>query len=143
MTVSRDIILDLLPVYLAGEASAATRVLVEEFAASDRDIADRIHAERRALLEGFPTAAAPLPLELKTLKRTRRLLSLQRWLFGLALAAAAVGLSFEYRTSGSRVTEAHLMLRDYPMTFGSALAISAVCWVGYAILRRRIRAAGF
>jgi len=35
MNVTREVILDLLPVYLAGEASPDTRALIEEFVEQD------------------------------------------------------------------------------------------------------------
>jgi len=42
MNVTREIILDLLPVYLSGEASPATRSLVEEYMKRDPELAQRI-----------------------------------------------------------------------------------------------------
>ena len=39
MQLSRDVILDLLPVYLSDEASPDTRALVEQKLATDRDLA--------------------------------------------------------------------------------------------------------
>ena len=143
MTVPRDVVLDLLPVYLAGEASASTRSLVEEYARSDAEIAAQIRAERLAMLDGLPSAAVPPQLELTALAHTRRLLRIQRWLFGLALAFAAFGCSIEYSTWNGRLHEFHFLIRDYPMLFGGALVCSAGCWVAYAVLRRRIRTAGF
>jgi hypothetical protein len=44
MQISRNVILDLLPVYLAGEASEDSRVLVEEYLQTDQELA-RIVAE--------------------------------------------------------------------------------------------------
>ena len=42
MNVTKEVIIDLLPVYLAGEASLATRVLVEEFLAQDPELAQEV-----------------------------------------------------------------------------------------------------
>ena len=42
MNVTREVILDLLPVYLSGEASPATRTLVEEYLRQDAELAQRI-----------------------------------------------------------------------------------------------------
>ena len=42
MNVTREVILDLLPVYLAGEASPATRALVEEYMEQDQELAQRV-----------------------------------------------------------------------------------------------------
>lgn len=45
MNVTREVILDLLPVYLAGEASPATRTLVEEYLKQDAELAQRIRVQ--------------------------------------------------------------------------------------------------
>ncbi len=45
MNVTREVILDLLPVYLSGEASPATRALVEEFMKQDSELAQRIRLQ--------------------------------------------------------------------------------------------------
>jgi hypothetical protein len=57
MTVTRDVIYDLLPAYFAGDVSADTRALVDEFCATDpefgrmmrrfRELHDDAQAERR------------------------------------------------------------------------------------------------
>lgn len=40
MEITRDVILDLLPLYLAGEVSADTRTLVEKYLETDPELAD-------------------------------------------------------------------------------------------------------
>ena len=40
MEVTRNVVLDLMPLYLAGEASADSRVLVESFLDTDPELAD-------------------------------------------------------------------------------------------------------
>lgn len=59
MEVTRDVILDLLPLYLDGEVSADTRVLVEKFLGADPGlarIAERSNAIR--LAEDIPVPLA-------------------------------------------------------------------------------------
>src|SRR5271154_3727117 len=71
MNVTREVILDLLPVYLAGEASPATRALVEEYMKQDTELAQKI---RQQWSENFAKVAPPpLPpdLELRPLRRPR------------------------------------------------------------------------
>ena len=55
----REVLLDLLPAYASGEASAATRALVEAHLAKDPELARRLR-EASAL----PRAGAGLPAEL-------------------------------------------------------------------------------
>ena len=60
MNVTREVILDLFPVYLSGEASPATRVLVEGFLKQDTDLAQRLKLQ---MAENFaaavPSSAPP------------------------------------------------------------------------------------
>src|SRR5713101_8033767 len=80
MSIPKEVILDLLPVYLAGEASPATRAWLEEYLAQDPELADRV---RRQRTESLDQTLPPLPpeLELRALRRTRRMMTLLRWLF--------------------------------------------------------------
>jgi anti-sigma factor RsiW len=88
MSIPKEVILDLLPVYLAGEASPATRAWLEEYLAQDPELADRV---RRQRTENLDHTLPPLPpeLELRALRRTRRMMTLLRWLFGLGMAFSA------------------------------------------------------
>jgi anti-sigma factor RsiW len=51
MSISRNVILDLLPVYLAGEASEDTRVLIEEHLETDEELALMVAESKK---EPFP-----------------------------------------------------------------------------------------
>jgi len=89
-SVPRNVILDLLPAYIAGEASEESRVLVEEFAKNDPQIAILIHTGK---LETEPFAsktAVPDDLEMKTIKRVRHSIRLQMLYAALAPAAILV-----------------------------------------------------
>ena len=136
MSIPKEVILDLLPVYLAGEASPATRAWLEEYLAQDPKLADQV---RRQRTESLDPALPPLPpeLELRALRRTRRVMALQRWLFGLGIAFSAAALSFQisYPPFSFR-----LLLLDYPAQLGPCLAAGAACWTAYFLLRRRLRA---
>jgi predicted anti-sigma-YlaC factor YlaD len=139
MDVAREVILDLLPAYLSGEASPATRALVEEHMKQDAELAQRI---RLLLTETFAKAAPPvLPpeLELRSLRRTQSLLSWQRWLFGLGIFFSAMLLSNEFSFEGGHLKEFHFLLHDYPAEFGICLVLGLVCWIAYFSIRRRLR----
>jgi hypothetical protein len=72
MNISKDVIRDLLPVYVSGEACADTRALVEQNLGVDGDL----RAEAEAL-GTIPVAdiAPPAALEFSSLKRTQCLLA--------------------------------------------------------------------
>jgi anti-sigma factor RsiW len=78
MNVTREVIYDLLPAYFAGEASADTRALVEEFFATDPEFG-RMAARFHAAAGGTQTSA----------DRERQSFHQARW--RLKLRQAAVG----------------------------------------------------
>jgi hypothetical protein len=139
MNVTREVILDLLPLYLAGEASPATRALVEEYMLQDSEFAERVRLQSAHQFTAVAPSALPADLELRSLRRTRRLLSLQRWLFGFGIFFLATSLSNESQFEGWRLKEFHFLLRDYPLEFGGSLALGVACWIGYFLIRRRLR----
>jgi len=70
MNVNRNVVKDLLVVYLAGEASADTRAIVEDWLEKDRDLARQVELARR---NGLPPVSPPEPTsEKRALDRTRR-----------------------------------------------------------------------
>jgi anti-sigma factor RsiW len=139
MSIPKEVILDLLPVYLAGEASPATRAWLEQQLAQDPDLADRVRRQRTETLDQPSTPPLPPELELRALRRTRRMMALVRWLFGLGMAFSAVALALEI---SFRPLKVHLLLLDYPAQLSPCLAAGVACWTAYLILRRRLRATG-
>jgi len=142
MNVTREVILDLLPLYLAGDVSPATRALVEEYLKQDPDLALRLRLQWAEGLERAAPSGLPPQLVMKWLKRTRKLLAMQKRLFGFALGFAAFGLSIEFSTRNGHFQEFHFLVRDYPQIFGLFLGISFVCWIAYFFVKNRIRTAG-
>jgi len=74
MNITRNVILDLLPLYVAGEVSADTRALVEEYLETDPDLA-RVAEETAAMDK---TEAIPVALsredQMKAYEEAKRLL---------------------------------------------------------------------
>ena len=75
MEVTRNVILDLLPLYMANEVSADTRALVEKYLETDPALANV--AKQRAAME-IP-GEIPVPLteenQMETFKEAKRLMS--------------------------------------------------------------------
>jgi hypothetical protein len=121
MKVTRDVILDLWPVYEAGEASAETRALVEEYLQQDPEFA-RLVRENGGTKALRPRAdALPRDAELETLVRTQRLMSYRRSV--LLLALTLLGAS-----SFLRIWRSWLL-------FASVLTFLA--WAGLMVFGRR------
>jgi hypothetical protein len=86
-SLPRNVILDLLPAYIADEASEESRALVEEFARNDPKIARLISTgklESEVISSKIPT---PDDLEMKTMKRIRRSIRRQLWFVALTTAS--------------------------------------------------------
>ena len=92
MEITRNVILDLLPLYLAGEVSADTRALVEEYLETDPELAKV--AKQSAAME-LP-GDIPIPLtkedEMEAYRKTKRLMFLGTVILAV-LIAAAMGLA--------------------------------------------------
>jgi predicted anti-sigma-YlaC factor YlaD len=139
MNITRDVITDLLPAYLSGEASPDTQALVDEFLRGDPEFASIVQAARRGPSEPVlagQRAMAP-DQEREAVRRTRAVIRRQRWTLAFAIFLTLMPLSFTFGADGIRF----FMLRDEPR--------SAVCWIlasylwfSYLRLQRRLRAAG-
>jgi anti-sigma factor RsiW len=139
--VTRDVINDLLPLYLEGEASADTKALVDDYLQRDEELARTVRAarEERSPVMSAPAIATPSPdLERRALERTRSVLRRQAWTLALAIFLTALPFTVG-QFSGGRT---FFMMRDVP---GSAwlLVPAAALWVRYLWVQRQLRRAGF
>ena len=138
MNVTREIVKDLLPLYVSGEASPDTRALVEAFLREDPELlrlADALRAEELA-----PTrepSASP-GAGRAALERTKTLLRRRTWLMALALFFTGLPLSFVFGDSGLRF----LLIRDAPALGSVSLAVAAALWIAFGITARRLRVSG-
>jgi hypothetical protein len=80
--ITKDIVRDLLPAYLAGEASAETRAVVEAFLGQDAELREIVEASGSFSL---PPLEAPVGLEGRSLRQARRLLGRKNFWLGFAL----------------------------------------------------------
>ena len=87
MEITRDVILDLLPLYLAGEVSSDTRELVEQYMKSDPQLANIAKTSRAAEL----AEEIPIPLteedEMEAYKKTKRLIFLSTIILAAVIGA--------------------------------------------------------
>ena len=138
MNVTREVVKDLLTVYLAGEASTDTRQLVEEYLKSDPELARDVEAAR-AGHQGLPAAPALVPsAEKQALDATRQLLKART--ATLVIAVLCTLLPFSFVFEGSRVT--FVLFRDAPVIALAWWATAAVMWAWHISIRRRLRVSG-
>ena len=129
MTIDREIISDLLPLYRAGLASEPSRRLVEAWLAD--------HPDEQAL-RGAPAAPADAD-GLAALTKARRLRRRLRHLYGLALALTVLSLTSEFHFASGRLESARLVAFDHPLAFAPVVLGAMAAWGFYLGLRRRLR----
>jgi hypothetical protein len=122
MQVTKDIVHDLLPVYLAGEASSDTRAVVEAFLAEDPKLREVVDA---AQLYSPQPIEAPAGLEQRSLERTRRLLGRKSVWLGFAVIFSSVALMLK-----------PLWLADLVMLLGLG------AWTAFLVTCKRLAATG-
>jgi hypothetical protein len=92
MEVTRDVILDLLPLYLAGEASADTQALVKEFLDHDQDLAQLARRWRERLPEPPPVPASADARAL-AYREARRRIAVKTTVVAAVMAAGIIALT--------------------------------------------------
>ncbi len=85
MNVTRDVITDLWPAYEAGDASADSRAIVEEFLRGDPVLGQVLKGNVMKDLTADVVPKLPPSVEAKALGRTKRVLHSFDWLFFLAI----------------------------------------------------------
>ena len=124
--LDHEILLDLLPVYLAGDASPATRALVEQRMETDPRFAELVRtAEKVRLPAPAPQATDS---EMKAFLRTRRRLLLHHLLLALAVLFTllfAVSMGF--------------LLDTFPQAGAISFLLGAICWSSFWLAGRSLR----
>jgi predicted anti-sigma-YlaC factor YlaD len=92
MQVTRDVILDLLPLYLAGEASAQTEALVQEHLANDPDLA-RLAQQWQERLPGPPPAPVHADAQALAFQEAKRRIAVVIGVVASVIAAGVVALA--------------------------------------------------
>jgi predicted anti-sigma-YlaC factor YlaD len=91
MEVTRDVIRDLLPLYLAGEASADTQVLVKEYLEHDPDLA-QLARQWKGRLPGPPPAPLRPDAQALAYLEARRQIAMKTVLLAVVITAGTIAL---------------------------------------------------
>jgi len=135
MNLTPNVVKDLLTVFLAGEAHADTRDLLEEWLRNNPDMARQVEQARRTAL---PAVAVPPPTaEKQALDRTRRRWRLRWIVLGTAAYFSTLPLTVTFNRSGFR----GLLIDNWPERL-VVLVIAAALWVTHVVLSRRWRSPG-
>ena len=136
MNISRDVVKDLIAVYLAGEASADTRALVESYLKTDPELAKDVEAAGHATL-GLPPTHMPTA-EKQTLEATQQQLKVRTSTLVVAMIFTVLPLTFVFH--GTTIT--FLLIRDAPVIGLAWWATAAIMWIWHLMIRRRLRVSG-
>jgi hypothetical protein len=137
MKATRDIAIDLLPLYVADEASADSRELVEDFLHDDPELA----ALARALADDPLDIARPRVesgAARQALASTRALLRRRTWFLAAAIFCSSVPFGFVFNDHGL----VFLLIRDAPALGSSLLAAAVGMWIAFGVTARRLRVTG-
>ena len=138
MNVTREIVKDLLPLYVSGEASPDSRALVESFLREDPELnrlAELLREEELTPTRGLPAAPGA---GRAALSRTKALLRRRTRLLAFALLFSGLPLSSVFDQTGLRF----LLLRDAPALASASLAVAAALWIAFGVTARRLRVTG-
>ena len=126
MKITRDVILDLLPLYIANEASDDTKTLVEQYLADDPALARLVEKSNLEQWDGD----IPVPLnkehEMKSFEKTKQLLFQQRLLMALAIFATLLLIAFRGDSDGVR-----WLWIDSPSIAWIIMFVALVFWAAY------------
>jgi anti-sigma factor RsiW len=145
MNVTDDVVNDLLTLYLAGEASADTRALIEERARREPAFAAKMTAARavdQAAAEAIALpgvlATPPDDVELRALTRTRQAIFLRMLFFAAAVFFTLLPLSFRGGANGVEF----LFLGKQPGVVWAFWGVAAASWTACVLMHREVRKAG-
>ncbi|HKW00109.1 MAG TPA: hypothetical protein VJN96_09800 [Vicinamibacterales bacterium] len=138
MTITQDVITDLLPAYLSGEASADTKAIVDEFLSGHPQFATVVQAARRGLGEAPRFDQRPLApdVEREAVSRTRAVIRRQRRILAFAIVLTLMPLSFSFSAEG-----VHFLLSDEPLAAVMWMP-AAFLWFTYLRMQHRLKTAG-
>jgi anti-sigma factor RsiW len=122
--VTRDVIVDLWPLYVSGEASQDTRGLVEAFLREDPEFARELRHDARRPLAGHDVPSLTPDHELRTLAQIKRRLIGPRWLLLLAMV-------FTMQAFGRIVSDTSFDVS--PRKFIATAVIAACFWVAFLV----------
>ena len=135
MKITREVVTDLLPVYLSGEASTDTQTLVDEFLQTDPEFARLVAAQR------MPLEIININLtkenEMKTLKNTKSLLQKRTLYLAFAVFFTMFTVSFRFEKGSMQ-----WMWMDTPIIAVVCIMVGILMWVGYMRTNRNLKDSG-
>jgi hypothetical protein len=137
MKVTREVILDLLPLYLSGEASQDSIKLVEEFIESNPEFAKQVKSSSNNLFPNNISSPQKKELEMKSLIKTKRMIKLRSYLLGFSIFFTVVPFSFL-----SIEGKMYWLLLEAPKSAMVYAFFAGIFWIAYFITQKRLQVTG-
>ncbi len=137
MSLPRELMNDLISVYLAGEASPATRRAVEEYASEHPDYAESLRAAASPDLPK-PADGPPPDLEISALRRTRRFVLLRSIFLASGVFFSLTPFLAHFGSNGWE----WLLIGKEPGLIWASASLGAASWVAWWMMQREVRRAG-
>jgi len=122
--ITRNVIADLYPLYISGDASPDTRGLIEAFMKEDPEFLRMLGETGRHSLAAYTAPSLPPDHELKTLAKIKRRLAGPMWLLQLAMVSSGVAFGRIISDTSFDVS---------PRKFIVTAAIAVCFWVAFFV----------
>ena len=132
MKITREVITDLLPVYLSGEASADTKALVDAFLKDDPEFAKLIGGNGAVLPEGQINLSKDM--EMETLTKTQKLLIQRSTYLAFTILFLLLPASFKFDAQGI-----YWMWADAPINVAIFLTFAVIFGIQYWRISRKLK----
>lgn len=134
MNFTKDVISDLLPLYVSDECSSDTKKLIDEYLKEHPEFAEQVKKFSRNPLPD----AIPLRLnkeeELKTLTKTQKQIKWRTWLMAFAIFCSLAPFSVLH-TGG----KTYWLFLEAPISASVYVVLALFFWIGYFMTKRNLK----
>jgi hypothetical protein len=138
MKVTDDVMNDLLTLYLAGEASADTKALIESHARQHAAFASKLAVAGALSPIRVPHGGPPSDLELRTLTETRKFIFLRTVFCAGGILFTLLPLVFTVDERGVEF----LVLGRHAGLMWSSWSVAVAAWTACYVMNRQVRRVG-
>jgi hypothetical protein len=133
MQITKDVIIDLLPLFYSKECSNDTKLLVEEYLRANPDFERQVKPPLHNELPGSVPDRLDERNEMKALAKTKRLLRLRSFLMGLAIFFSVAPFSFVQTNEG----KTYWLFSYSPSGCFMSAILGIGLWVAYFVTRKK------
>ncbi len=135
MNITKDVITDLLPLFVSDECSSDTKKLVDEYLKEHPEFAEQIKKFSHNPLPDAIPRRLNKEEELKTLAKTQRLLKWRTWSMAFAIFCSLAPFSVLH-TGG----KTYWLFLESPMSASIYAVFAVLFWIGYFMTKRKLLA---